>query len=114
MTKVLVVDDDPAVRRLCRLVFLSEGIDVRLAEDGIEGLQAVREECPDVVVLDLAMPRLDGRGFVERLRHLDDRPPVLLLSAHVSDRLCREIGAEDCLSKPFDPDQLVWKIEQLI
>jgi CheY-like chemotaxis protein len=111
---VLVVDDDAAVRRLTSIILRCEGLETRTAEDGVQALQAVRQSCPDAIVLDLRMPGMDGRQFMRRLNRLHRRPPVLVLSAHGGEAAARELGAEGSLPKPFDPDELVDMVKGLL
>ena len=113
MSAVLVVDDDASVRRLLKAVLTVEGHDVTLADGGREALESVKKTLPDLIVLDLMMPDLDGRAVFRCLESLGRRPPVLILSAHEGDKARRELGAEASLSKPFDPDDLVEAVEKL-
>ena len=109
---VLIVDDDPVVRRMLQLSFESEGFDVLTAGDGIEGLEALRSDPPDVVILDIMMPKLDGMKVMRELKS-DDRLrsiPVILLSAKATSldvELGMKAGAADYVTKPFDPIELV-------
>ena len=110
MARVLVIDDDPGIRMIVRHVLEPMGHEVILGDDGFRGLGMAQHQRPDVVVLDLMMPLVDG---FETLRMLatDDRTariPVIVLSAIASgqeDR-CREAGAVAVLSKPFEPEDL--------
>jgi class 3 adenylate cyclase len=105
---ILVVDDDALNRRLLTATLAREGHRTSSATDGDEALAAVRDETPDVVLLDLEMPGLDGLGVLEHLkaddalRHL----PVIMISGVEDDERvvrCLEMGADDFLPKPFDP-----------
>ena len=112
--RVLVVDDSPAIRQLIRVNLELDGFEVMTASDGAECLEAVHTFRPDVITLDLAMPRLDGLGAVGRLR-LDTRTghiPLLLVSASAC-RLDRPHGADAVLAKPFDPAELVRMVRRL-
>jgi CheY-like chemotaxis protein len=109
---VLVVDDDPGVRRLSSMVLRSAGFEVRSAENGREALLLLVDFDPAVVVLDLQMPVMDGRSFFRAIEG-PARPPVLLLSAYEPQRACDELGAEACLAKPFDPDDLIEKVSEM-
>jgi CheY-like chemotaxis protein len=113
MTTVLIVDDDPAVRRLAATILKVEGYTVLEAQDGEQGLQVTREQSPDVILMDLMMPRLDGRGMFHGLEELEERPPVVVVSAYRSDEACRELGAEASILKPFEPEELVDAVERL-
>jgi DNA-binding response OmpR family regulator len=110
--RVLVVDDDPSVRRLIALNLELDGFEVRTAEDGWAALNEVRADPPDVITLDLSMPVLDGLGTAAWLR-ADQRfagLPVVLISALVTteDReLAEKIGVTAVLTKPFESADLV-------
>ena len=113
MTRVLIVDDDAGVRRLAAIILRSEGHAVLEAQDGVQGLAMTREQSPDVILLDLMMPRLDGRGMFRGLETLAARPPVVILSAFQSEEAQRELGAEASIHKPFDPEELVQTVERV-
>jgi len=116
---ILVMDDDPVIQKLLAVNFEMEGYRVVLAGDGVEGLSRVAADRPDLVLLDVMMPRMDG---LEVLRHLkaDDATaaiPVLMLSAKaqatdISGGL--DAGADDYITKPFDPLELLDKVAALI
>ena len=110
---VLVVDDDEAIRTTLRRNLAYEGYRVTIAADGDEALRQIRDEAPDLAVLDIMMPRLDGLEVVRRLREADERLPVILLTARdaVPDRVSGlESGADDYLVKPFAFDELLARI----
>ncbi|MGW1196127.1 response regulator transcription factor [Streptomyces sp. NPDC002536] len=114
---VLVVDDDPDVRAAVVDGLTVEGYDVRSAADGLEALSAIAERAPAAIVLDLAMPVLDGLAVCRRLRSLGDRTPVLVLTARdaVSDRVAGlDAGADDYLVKPFALDELLARLRALL
>jgi adenylate cyclase len=109
--RTLVVDDDPDVRLVCRVALTSFGHEVLVARDGEEGLAAALQERPDVIVLDIMMPRKDGLTLLRDLRTDDSTRdlPVILLSALAAsaDQLRGyEAGADGYLTKPFSPDDL--------
>jgi DNA-binding response OmpR family regulator len=109
--RTLVVDDDPDVRLVCRVALTSFGHEVLVARDGEEGLAAALQERPDVIVLDIMMPRKDGLSLLRDLRTDDSTRdlPVILLSALAAsaDQLRGyEAGADGYLTKPFSPDDL--------
>lgn len=115
MKTVLVVDDDLGVLTLIRTIFRSEGWRVDTARNGREAIEQLehRSGDPDVIVLDLMMPEVDGRQFYRMARNLGVRSRVVILSAYGSDVARRELGAEDSLAKPFEPEVLVAKVEAL-
>jgi two-component system phosphate regulon response regulator PhoB len=104
--RVLLVDDDAAIRTLCSVNLRALGIDVIEAADGVQGLELVRRERPDLVLLDVAMPGLDGfevGELVRRHRKTRHIPLVFLSGEAENDARARELGALACLAKPFDP-----------
>ncbi|MGV8966282.1 MAG: response regulator transcription factor [Cellulomonas sp.] len=115
--RVLVVDDESAVRESISLSLGFEGYDVQVAADGIEALEVVARGAPDVVVLDVQMPRLDGLGVCRRLRADGNRIPILMLTARegTSDRvLGLDAGADDYLVKPFALEELLARLRALL
>lgn len=109
-TRVLVVDDEPALLRLLRVTLEGEGYEVLLASDGRTALQRIRSEQPDIVLLDIMMPVVDGWGVLEGLRSEERRPRVICLTAKESrrDRLRGwRLGADEYVTKPFGVDHLL-------
>jgi DNA-binding response OmpR family regulator len=113
VSKVLVLDDDNALLRLLRLTLTSEGFEVITASNGLEGLEKVDREPPDVILLDLEMPVMDGRTFFRELRKQGNDTPVLILSAYGAREAQRELHADGSLEKPFDADVLMQELKQL-
>jgi len=111
--RVLVVEDDAGIARLTKMVLQDEGFEVVTATDGAEALLAVEVVEPDVVVLDLQLPVMDGRSFFRALRASGRCTPVLIVSAAGSQRARVELGAEDALDKPFDIDLLAERVRAL-
>lgn len=111
MTRVLVIDDEAPIRLLCRVNLEAEGIDVLEAPDGQSGIDLARSERPDVILLDVMMPGLDGWQVAERL--LEDEAtrdlPVVFLTARADlrDRARgMDLGGTDYITKPFNPVDL--------
>jgi two-component system alkaline phosphatase synthesis response regulator PhoP len=107
--KILLVDDEPEIVEICRDYFKSAGYDVVTANNGVMGLQTARREKPDLIVLDLMMPEMDGLDFCKTIRRESD-VPIIMLTARVEemDKLIGlEIGADDYITKPFSPRELV-------
>jgi two-component system response regulator MprA len=114
--RVLVVDDDPPLLRMLERTLSAEGFAVAVARDGAAALVAVERTVPDVIVLDVAMPGLDGMAVCRRLREKGLSTPVLMLTARdaVPDRVAGlEAGADDYLVKPFATEELVARLHAL-
>ena len=115
-TRILVVDDDPKIAAALRRTLAYEGHEVEVAVDGRQALVAARERAPDLILLDVMLPELDGIEVCRRLREGGD-VPILMLTARdtVSDRvLGLDSGADDYLVKPFAHEELVARVRTLL
>jgi excisionase family DNA binding protein len=116
---VLIVDDDQDVREYVRINLEAEGYNVREAGNAEEGLRVLEESQPDLVLLDVMMPQVDGWEMLRRLheRHGEGAVPVVMFSGKVDEQAADEAtqrGAQGFIGKPFDPGQLIEKTKQLL
>ncbi|WP_169946804.1 response regulator transcription factor [Microbispora sp. H11081] len=115
--KVLVVDDEPNIRDLLSEALILNGFDVRTASSGRAALEAVASERPDIIVLDVMLPDLDGFTVARRLRDAQDSPLVLFLTAKdaVSDRISGlTAGGDDYVTKPFSLEEVVLRLRAIL
>jgi two-component system response regulator MprA len=116
-SRVLVAEDDRSVRESLVMALGVEGYDVEAVTDGAQALEAVGRQEPDVIVLDIMMPVLDGLTVCRRLRAGSSRTPILMLTARheISDRVSGlDAGADDYLAKPFSLDELLARLRALL
>jgi two-component system alkaline phosphatase synthesis response regulator PhoP len=119
MTRVLVIDDEAPIRLLCRVNLEAEGMEVIEAADGPSGVDKARDESPDVILLDVMMPGLDGWKVAEQLLQ-DDRTlgiPIIFLTARAEFRdraRGLDIGGVDYVTKPFNPLELAPLVQGLL
>jgi two-component system KDP operon response regulator KdpE len=114
--RVLVVDDEPQIRRALKTALAGHGYDVSVAEDGEQGLVAVAAQQPQLLVLDLVMPGVDGLDVLREVRTWS-RVPVIVLSARGEERdkvAALDLGADDYLTKPFGIDELLARMRALL
>ncbi len=115
--RILVVDDDTSIRESLARALRLEGYEVTTAPDGAKGLEAVKSERPDAIVLDLMMPSIDGLTMCRVLRSEKNRVPILMLTARTetSDRVAGlDAGADDYLPKPFALEELLARLRALL
>ena len=113
---VLVVDDEQRIRRFVRMNLELEGYEVIEAADGLEALDQVRERLPAVVLLDVAMPRMDGFEALEYIRQISEVPVIILtVKGEEEDRVRGlDLGADDYVTKPFSPRELASRIRAIL
>ncbi|WP_449315216.1 response regulator transcription factor [Rubneribacter sp.] len=112
--KILLVDDEPAIERLVSGLVADAGYEFAYAEDGLAALEAAKREKPDLVIMDVMMPRMDGFASCAELRRRGCTVPVIFLSAKgdiVDKGVGFQSGGDDYLVKPFDPRELLMHIE---
>jgi len=111
--RILVVDDEPPIRRLLRTSFAAEGYETIEAEDVTSALRAVRSDEPDVVLLDLGLPKQDGFELIRMLREPAQTVPIVVLSSRADEAgkvRALDMGADDYVTKPFGTDELLARI----
>jgi CheY-like chemotaxis protein len=117
--RVLVIEDSASVRRLIEVCLRVLDVEVAAAADGIDGLNVARETLPDVIVLDIGLPGMDGWEVLSHLRSGSDTRPikVLILTAHAQPEVAQQAakgGADDFMTKPFRPTELRERLEKLL
>jgi DNA-binding response OmpR family regulator len=114
--RILIVDDDPAIRKFIRANLTARGYEVLLAFDGEEGLQVLEKELPDLIILDIMMPKVDGLEVCRRVREWS-KIPIIMLSAQDGEMdkvSCLDYGADDYLTKPFSLKELLSRIKAVL
>lgn len=114
--KILLVDDEPEILEICRDYLNASGYEVVTAKDGAQGLSTFRRERPDLIVLDLMLPEIDGLDVCRTVRR-ESNVPIIMLTARVeeTDKLVGlEIGADDYMTKPFSPRELVARVRVVL
>ncbi len=114
---ILIVEDDPHAAEISRLYLARDGHEVTVSHDGQEGLKLARESSPDLIVLDLMLPGIDGLEICRRLREEKNDVPVIMLTARVdeADKLSGlDYGADDYMTKPFSPRELSARVRAVL
>ena len=119
MLKIITIDDDPVVRTLIKKTFSSLGFEVITAADGIEGLRAIENNQPDIIILDVMMPIIDGLEVLKRIKATPKiaKIPVIIFTAISDGHMVVETskyGAEDYIIKPFQSSVLIQKVKKLL
>jgi len=115
--RILVVDDEPAIRDSLRMILEYEGYEVLQAASGEEGLALVEREAPDLVFLDIKMPGMDGIEVLQKLRHLVDTTPIVVISGHASISTAVDatrLGAFDFIEKPLESERLMVTVRNAV
>ncbi|HEY6262188.1 MAG TPA: response regulator [Nitrospiraceae bacterium] len=117
MAKILVIDDEPGIRNLLDTLLRRKGYDVVLAESGQKGLDLFRRERPDVIVLDLKMPGMDGLSVLQQVRSLDSKKPVIVLTGAgtaETEQKVRALGVTEYVEKEFSLHLLGDSLKRLL
>ena len=115
--RILVVEDDVGTSRLVGEILRSEGIQIEYASDGVDALRTLRTSVPDLVVLDLALPRIDGWEILNTLQQAGREIPVVIITAHGQGSAAErafEKGASRFFEKPFIPGELKVAVDELL
>jgi DNA-binding response OmpR family regulator len=115
--KILVIDDEKHIAEAIKLNLKMLGHEVVIGINGLEGLNWWREFSPDLVIVDLMMPEIDGIGVITEIRKRDAKIPILVISAkdQVKEKVkCLSLGVDDYLSKPFDLDEFLLRVDRLL
>lgn len=115
--RILVIEDEVHIADGIRLNLSIQGYEVAIASDGIEGLEKWRKWNPDLIVLDIMLPMIDGFSILKTIRQEDEKIPVLILSARgdTKDKIKGlRYGVDDYLSKPFDLEEFLLRVERLL
>jgi DNA-binding response OmpR family regulator len=109
---ILVIDDDPHMLKLMEITLKREGYDVVLAIDGVVGISLLKETKPDLILLDIMMPKPDGFEVLERIRRESNVPVIMLTAIQEVDSVIKSLGlgADDYVRKPFRPAELIARV----
>jgi DNA-binding response OmpR family regulator len=111
---VLVVDDHPRVLRFIEIDLKLRGFEVITATSGREALELVRSKRPDIMLLDIIMPEMDGLEVLKKLRSFSQLPVIAFSASHGSHDEAMRLGANDFIAKPFRPEEMVRRMEVLL
>lgn len=116
MTKIVIVEDEPSIREIVSLYLTRAGYEVDSYSDGTEALDSLSDQLPDLVILDIMLPSMDGFSLTRNLRDRSDIPIILLTSRREeNDRIAGlEMGADDYVVKPFSPQELVSRVRAVL
>ena len=114
--KILVVDDDSNICELLRLYLEKEGYAVKIVNDGVSAVNAFKQESPDLMILDIMLPKLDGWQVCREIRKFSDKPIIMITAkGETFDKvLGLELGADDYMTKPFDTKEMVARIKAVL
>jgi DNA-binding response OmpR family regulator len=112
--KILIVDDEPAIIKIVSVKLRISGFDVVTASDGQRALDLVNTESPDVMLLDVLMPGVDGFEVLQKLRSVSQLPVIVFSARAENGHKALSLGADDFISKPFDVSEMVIRIEKLL
>jgi DNA-binding response OmpR family regulator len=117
--KVLIIEDDPAISRLVDFSLKNEGYETATASNGLDGIRKAKYETPDLVILDVMLPGMDGFEICHRLRTESDteKLPILMFSAkaqEIDKTTGIKVGADDYLPKPAAPEEIIKRVEKLL
>ena len=115
--KILVIDDEKHIAEAIKLNLKMLGHEVVVGINGLEGLNWWKQFIPDLVIVDLMMPEIDGVGVITEIRKIDQKIPILVISAkdQVKEKIrCLSLGVDDYLSKPFDLDEFLLRVDRLL
>ena len=119
MARILLVDDSADIRHLLGTILKDEGHDVAVASDGVQAIEAIKNHAPDLMILDIMMPRMDGYGVLKEMRDggIKEDVKILVLTAKAAEAdwvRGYKLGADDYLTKPFGADELVEAVNTLL
>jgi two-component system, OmpR family, KDP operon response regulator KdpE len=114
MKKVLVVDDEPRILKFLSLKLSSSGFDVTAAENGSAALEITRKNPPDIILMDIIMPGMDGVETLKKLRTYCSCPVILFSARDHDQQEIRALGADDYIRKPFDPEEIITRINHFL